>query len=81
MEFAEKAIVMTAADISRVLARMASQIVESNPDLTDVLLVGIRRRGRCRASRDDGQGDEERSHLSSLIQPGAGTVPSGEPRS
>lgn len=51
MEFAEKAVVMTAADINRVLARMASQIVENNPDLTDVLLVGIRRRGVPLAER------------------------------
>ncbi|MEP7337039.1 MAG: bifunctional pyr operon transcriptional regulator/uracil phosphoribosyltransferase PyrR [Acidobacteriota bacterium] len=45
MEFTEKAVVMTAADMNRVLARMASQIVENNPDLSGVLLVGIRRRG------------------------------------
>ncbi|HQR33489.1 MAG TPA: bifunctional pyr operon transcriptional regulator/uracil phosphoribosyltransferase PyrR [Blastocatellia bacterium] len=45
MEFLEKAVVMTAGDINRVLARMASQIVENNPDLSDVLLVGIHRRG------------------------------------
>jgi pyrimidine operon attenuation protein/uracil phosphoribosyltransferase len=45
MEFTEKAVVMTAGDINRVLARMASQIVENNPDLSGVLLVGIRRRG------------------------------------
>ncbi len=45
MEFTEKAIVMTAGDINRVLARMASQIVENNPDLSGVLLVGIHRRG------------------------------------
>lgn len=45
MEFTEKAVVMTAEDINRVLARMASQIVENNPDLSGVLLVGIHRRG------------------------------------
>ncbi len=45
MEFTEKAVVMTAGDINRVLARMASQIVENNPDLSGVLLVGIHRRG------------------------------------
>ena len=45
MEFKEKSVVMTAGDINRVLARMASQIVENNPDLSGVLLVGIRRRG------------------------------------
>ncbi len=45
MEFTEKAVVMTAGDMNRVLARMAWQIVENNPDLSGVLLVGIRRRG------------------------------------
>jgi pyrimidine operon attenuation protein/uracil phosphoribosyltransferase len=51
MEFTEKAVVMTAGDINRVLARMASQIVENNPDLSGVLLVGIRRRGVPLAER------------------------------
>jgi pyrimidine operon attenuation protein/uracil phosphoribosyltransferase len=45
MDFQEKAVVMTAADMNRVMARMASQIVENNPDLANVLLVGIHRRG------------------------------------
>ena len=45
MDFIEKSVVMTAADMNRVLARMASQIVENNPDLGNLLLVGIRRRG------------------------------------
>jgi pyrimidine operon attenuation protein/uracil phosphoribosyltransferase len=45
MDFIEKAVVMTAADMNRVLARVASQVVENNPDLSNVLLVGIRRRG------------------------------------
>lgn len=51
MDFREKACVMTAADINRVMARMASQIVENNPDLSGVLLVGIRRRGVPLAER------------------------------
>jgi pyrimidine operon attenuation protein / uracil phosphoribosyltransferase len=51
MEFIEKACVMSAADMNRVLARMASQIVENNPDLSNVLLVGIRRRGVPLAER------------------------------
>ncbi len=51
MDFTEKKPVMTAADINRVLARIASQIVENNPDLTNVLLVGIRRRGVPLAER------------------------------
>jgi pyrimidine operon attenuation protein/uracil phosphoribosyltransferase len=46
-----KAHVMTAAEINRVLARIASQIVENNPDLANVLLVGIRRRGVPLAER------------------------------
>jgi pyrimidine operon attenuation protein/uracil phosphoribosyltransferase len=51
MEFTEKAVVMTAGDMNRVLARMASQIVENNPNLSGVLLVGIRRRGVPLAER------------------------------
>jgi len=51
MDFREKACVMTAADINRVMARMASQIVENNPDLSNVLLVGVRRRGVPLAER------------------------------
>ena len=45
MEFSEKSRVMTSDDMQRVIARIASQIVENNPDLSNVLLVGIRRRG------------------------------------
>ena len=45
MDFKEKSTVMTAADMNRVMARMASQIVENNPDLSNILLVGIHRRG------------------------------------
>jgi pyrimidine operon attenuation protein / uracil phosphoribosyltransferase len=51
MEFVEKSCVMTTADMNRVLARMSSQIVENNPDLSNVLLVGIRRRGVPLAAR------------------------------
>lgn len=51
MDFVEKACVMTAEDMNRVLARLATQIVENNPDLSDVMLVGIRRRGVPLASR------------------------------
>jgi pyrimidine operon attenuation protein/uracil phosphoribosyltransferase len=51
MEFREKACVMTAADMNRVMVRIASQIVENNPDLSNVLLVGIRRRGVPLAER------------------------------
>jgi pyrimidine operon attenuation protein / uracil phosphoribosyltransferase len=51
MEFVEKSCVMSMADMNRVLARIASQIVENNPDLSNVLLVGIRRRGVPLAER------------------------------
>lgn len=51
MHFREKERLMSAGDIDRVLMRMASQIVENNPDLSDVVLVGIRRRGVPLASR------------------------------
>ena len=51
MEFIEKSVVMTAGDMNRVLSRMASQVVENNPDLSNVLLVGIRRRGVPLAER------------------------------
>ncbi len=51
MDFIDKSVVMTAADMNRVLARMASQVVENNPDLANVLLVGIRRRGVPLAER------------------------------
>lgn len=51
MEFAVKSRVMTSDDMQRVMARIASQIVENNPDLANVLLVGIRRRGVPLAER------------------------------
>ena len=47
----EKQRLMSAADMDRVLMRMASQIVENNPDLSEVVLVGIRRRGVPLAAR------------------------------
>ncbi len=51
MHFTEKFRLMTVADMNRVLMRMASQIVENNPDLSNVILVGIRRRGVPLAAR------------------------------
>lgn len=45
MDFVEKSLVMSSDDMKRVMARMASQVVEANPDLANVLVVGIRRRG------------------------------------
>ena len=51
MDFVEKSRIMTAADVNRVMARMATQVVENHPDLGNVLLVGIRRRGVPLAER------------------------------
>jgi pyrimidine operon attenuation protein/uracil phosphoribosyltransferase len=51
MDFKQKYVLMTTADVNRVLTRMASQVVENNPNLSDVLLVGIRRRGVPLAER------------------------------
>ncbi len=45
MEFREKAKIMDAASIKRVLSRLASEIVERNKGTDDLLLVGIHRRG------------------------------------
>ncbi len=45
VEFTEKARIMDEARINRALARLASEIVEENHGLTDLVLVGIRRRG------------------------------------
>lgn len=51
MEFTEKARIMDPARINRALARLASEIVEENHGLTDLILVGIRRRGVPLANR------------------------------
>jgi pyrimidine operon attenuation protein/uracil phosphoribosyltransferase len=51
MDFVEKSRIMTAADVNRVMARIATQVVENHPDLGNVLLVGIRRRGVPLAER------------------------------
>src|SRR5207245_9981261 len=45
VEFTEKARIMDGARINRALARLASEIVEENHGLTDLVLVGIRSRG------------------------------------
>ena len=42
---------MDEARINRALARLASEIVEENHGLTDLILVGIRRRGVPLANR------------------------------
>ncbi|MBX7223605.1 MAG: bifunctional pyr operon transcriptional regulator/uracil phosphoribosyltransferase PyrR [Blastocatellia bacterium] len=51
MEFIEKVRLMDAAQMNRALARMASEIVERNEGITDLLLTGIRRRGVPLAER------------------------------
>ncbi|MBI3649873.1 MAG: bifunctional pyr operon transcriptional regulator/uracil phosphoribosyltransferase PyrR [Acidobacteria bacterium] len=51
MEFKLKAQVMDAAGISRTLSRLALQIVERNAGTSDLLLIGIRRRGVPLAER------------------------------
>ena len=43
--------IMDAAGINRALSRLASQIVERNVGTSDLLLVGIRRRGVPLAER------------------------------
>src|SRR5438132_10351792 len=51
MDFKLKTQVMDAAGISRALSRLASEIVERNVGTSDLLLVGIRRRGVPLAER------------------------------
>lgn len=51
MEFIEKVRLMDESQMQRTLARMASEIVERNHGITDLLLTGIRRRGVPLAER------------------------------
>jgi pyrimidine operon attenuation protein/uracil phosphoribosyltransferase len=51
VEFTEKARIMDEARINRALARLASEIVEENHGIDDLILVGIRRRGVPLANR------------------------------
>jgi pyrimidine operon attenuation protein / uracil phosphoribosyltransferase len=51
MDFKFKSQVMDAAGINRTLSRLALQIVERNSGTSDLLLVGIRRRGVPLAER------------------------------
>lgn len=51
MEFKFKSQVMDAAGINRTLSRLALQIVERNSGTSDLLLIGIRRRGVPLAER------------------------------
>ena len=65
----EKAIlILNAADIDRVLTRLAHEIVEKNPNLADVCLVGIRRRGSTLAQR----------MAKKIVERFAATLPVGE---
>ena len=47
----EKALIMEADDMERVLRRIAIEIVERNKGLTDVVLLGVQRRGVTLAHR------------------------------
>src|SRR5215471_19166174 len=51
VEFTEKARIMGSARMNRALARLASEIVEENHGISDLVLVGIRRRGVPLANR------------------------------
>jgi pyrimidine operon attenuation protein / uracil phosphoribosyltransferase len=51
MDFKLKTRVMDEAGISRALSRLASEIVERNRGMADLLLVGVRRRGVPLAER------------------------------
>src|SRR6266566_10101806 len=51
VEFTEKVRIMDSARINRALARLASEIVEENHGIDDLILVGIRRRGVPLADR------------------------------
>ncbi|HEU4390632.1 MAG TPA: bifunctional pyr operon transcriptional regulator/uracil phosphoribosyltransferase PyrR [Blastocatellia bacterium] len=51
MKLKEKSRVMDAAGISRAVSRLASQIVERNGGVRELILVGIRRRGVPLAER------------------------------
>ncbi|MEA3284241.1 MULTISPECIES: bifunctional pyr operon transcriptional regulator/uracil phosphoribosyltransferase PyrR [Dethiosulfovibrio] len=51
MKLREKAVVMTAEDMERVLRRIANEIIERNRGLQDLVILGIQRRGVYLASR------------------------------
>src|SRR3982751_2452768 len=51
MDLVEKARIMDGARINRALSRLASEIVEENHGVGDLLLVGIQRRGVPLANR------------------------------
>jgi len=49
--FKEKAKILNAEEIKRTLQRLAHQILESNPNLADIVLIGIQTRGVYLAKR------------------------------
>lgn len=44
-------IILTASDIDRALSRLSHEIIEKNPSLKDLVIIGIRRRGITLARR------------------------------
>lgn len=51
MNFTEKVLVMTQDDMSRILRRIAIEIIERNKGLNEIVLLGIQRRGVHLADR------------------------------
>ncbi len=51
LNFNEKALIMTADDMARILRRIAIEIIERNRGLTGIVLLGIQRRGVHLANR------------------------------
>jgi pyrimidine operon attenuation protein/uracil phosphoribosyltransferase len=45
MKFAEKAVIMNAAEMNRAIKRMAHEIIEANKGIENLVLLGIQRRG------------------------------------
>lgn len=45
MNFAEKAVIMNASEMTRALKRMAHEIVEANRGVENLVLLGVQRRG------------------------------------
>ena len=45
MNFAEKAVIMNASEMTRALKRMAHEIVEANRGVDNLVLLGVQRRG------------------------------------
>jgi len=45
MNFAEKAVIMNASEMTRAIKRMAHEIVEANKGVDDLVILGVQRRG------------------------------------